>query len=243
MRPILVSLLLAASAAPSAAQAVHGRVLERGTDRPVASAVVELRANGEVRAQARTFDDGSFVLNVPGAGVYRVAAARLGYESLISDDLRIERLDSVALVIRMISSAVGLEPVAARGRRVPARLIGFYERSGRARQGHFLNREVIDQARATRTTDLLRRIPGLQFRPNRKGSFAIRGRGGCEPLVFIDGIEASAFGTTLTVDELVRPGDLEGIEVYGAAAIPPQFMRNHPGNECGAVLIWTRYER
>jgi hypothetical protein len=40
----------------------------------------------------------------------------------------------------------------------------------------------------------------------------------------------------------VRPEDLEGIEVYGSAAIPPEFVRNHTGNECGAVLIWTRYE-
>jgi hypothetical protein len=242
MRPLLVTALLAASAAPAAAQAVHGRVLERGTDRPVASAVVELRVGGDVRAQARTFDDGTFVLNVPGAGVYRVAASRLGYESLISADLRIERLDSLSLVIRMLSNAVGLEPVAARGRRVPARLAGYYQRSGRARQGHFLNREIIEQARASRTTDLLRRIPGLAFRPTRKGGFAIRGRGGCEPLVFIDGMDTSAVGSTLTIDDMVRPEDLEGIEVYGSAAIPPEFVRNHTGNECGAVLIWTRYE-
>ncbi|MFL5539038.1 MAG: hypothetical protein ACJ8J0_08600, partial [Longimicrobiaceae bacterium] len=68
MRPLFVAALLAASATPSAAQMVHGRVLERGTDKPVASATVELRDGSNVRAQARTLDDGSFVLPVPGVG-------------------------------------------------------------------------------------------------------------------------------------------------------------------------------
>jgi len=244
MRSLLVAALLAASAAPSAAQAVHGRVLERGTDRPVASAIVELRAGSEVRAQARTLDNGSFTLVVPGEGTYQVAAARMGYESLLTADLVIQRLDSVALVFRMTSTAVALAPVEAtsRPRQPPARLVGFYERSAKRRQGHFLTRDIIDQARASRTSDLLRRIPGLAFRQTRKGGFAIRGRGGCEPQVYIDGMDVAMFGTATSVDDLVRPADLEGIEVYGSASIPVEFIRNHPGDECGAVMLWTRFE-
>jgi hypothetical protein len=244
MRPLLVAALLAASAAPLAAQAVHGRVLERGTDRPVGSAIVELRAGSDVRAQARTLDDGSFVLPVPGAGTYRVAAERIGYESLLSQELRIERLDSVSMTFRMISEAVALDPVQAssRARVPPARLVGFYERSARRRQGHFLTRDIIDRAGASRTTDLLRRIPGLAFRQTRKGGFALRGRGGCEPQVYLDGMDVSMFGTATSVDDLVRPEDLEGIEVYASSSIPVEFIRNHPGDECGAVMLWTRYE-
>jgi len=244
MRSLLVAALLAASATPSAAQAVHGRVLERGTDRPIPSATVELRAGTEVRAQARTLDDGSFTLAVPGAGTYRVATARMGYESLLTADLVIQRLDSVALVFRMTSLAVALDPVEARSRprSPPARLVGFYERSARRRQGHFLTRDIIDNARASRTSDLLRRIPGLAFRQTRKGGFAIRGRGGCEPQVYLDGMDVAMFGTATSVDDLVRPEDLEGIEVYGSSSIPVEFIRNHPGDECGAVMLWTRFE-
>jgi hypothetical protein len=245
MRPLLVAALLAASAAPSAAQAVHGRVLERGSDRPVASAVVELRAGAEVRAQARTMDDGSFVLPVPGAGTYQVAASRLGYESLLSQEVRIESAqDSVSMTFRMLSEAVALDPVRAssRSRLPPARLVGFYERSARRRQGYFITRDIIDQARASRTSDLLRRVPGLAFRQTRKGGFALRGRGGCEPQVYLDGMDVQMFGTATSVDDLVRPEDLEGIEVYGAASVPVEFIRNHPGDECGAVMLWTRFE-
>jgi hypothetical protein len=244
MRPLFVAALLAASATPSAAQMVRGRVLERGTDKPVASAIVELRDGSNVRAQARTLDDGTFVLPVPGVGTYRVAAARVGYESLLSGDLVIARLDSLDLLFRMTSLAVQLEPVAATTSRYrSARLAGFYERSAKRRQGHFLTRDVIEQARSSRTSDLLRRIPGLSFRATRRGGYAVRGRGGCEPQVYIDGMDVSMFGNVTSVDDLVRPEDLEGVEVYGSSSVPVEFIRNHPGNECGAVMLWTRMGR
>ena len=215
-----------------------------GTDKPVASAVVELRDGSNVRAQARTLDDGSFTLPVPGVGTYRVAAARVGYESLLSGALVIQRLDSLDLLFRMTSLAVQLDPVEATTSRYrSARLAGFYERSTKRRQGHFLTRDVIEQARSSRTSDLLRRIPGLSFRATRRGGYAIRARGGCEPQVYIDGMDVSMFGNVTSVDDLVRPEDLEGVEVYGSSSIPVEFIRNHPGNECGAVMLWTRMGR
>jgi hypothetical protein len=246
MRPLFVAALLVVSATPSAAQKVHGRVLERGTDRPIAAAILELRDGSNVRAQVRTLEDGSFVIPVPGAGTYRVAAARVGFESLLSGDLVIAQPDSLDLVFRMTSTAVELEPVnVSTSRHRSARLAGFYERSAKRRQGHFLTRDVIEQARSSRTSDLLRRIPGLSFRATRRGGFAVRARGGCEPQVYIDGMDVSMFGNVTSVDDLVRPHDLEGVEVYGSSAVPVEFMRNQHGGttQCGAVMFWTRMGR
>jgi hypothetical protein len=245
MRPLYVAALLAASATPSAAQMVHGRVLERGTDKPIPSAILELRDGGNVRAQARTLDDGTFVIPVPGAGTYRLAATRVGFESLLSGDLVIQRLDSLDLVFRMVSTAVALDPVSVSTPRYrSARLAGFYERSAKRRQGHFLTRDVIEQARSSRTSDLLRRIPGLSFRATRRGGFAVRARGGCEPQVYIDGMDVSMFGNVTSVDDLVRPDDLEGVEVYGSSSVPVEFIRNNPTTaQCGAVMFWTRMGR
>jgi hypothetical protein len=168
----------------------------------------------------------------------------MGYESLESADVTIAARDSVSLTFRMMSTAVALAPVEAKStpRQPPARLAGFYNRSQRRRQGHFITRDIIDQARASRTTDLLRRVPGLAFRQTRKGGYALRGRGDCEPQVYLDGMDVSMFGTATTVDDLVRPEDLEGVEVYGSSTIPVEFVRNHPGDECGAVMLWTRFE-
>jgi len=244
MRPLYAAAVLAALATPAAAQSVHGRVLERGTDRPIAAAVVELRDATGVRAQARTFEDGSFMMAVPGAGAYQVAASRLGFEPLLSDAINVTAGDSVSLTFRLLQDAVALAPLQAKSapRQAPARLAGFYERLGRRRQGHFITRDVIDGARASHTSDLLRRVPGLAFRQTRRGGFAIRGRGGCEPQVYLDGMDVQMFGTATSVDDLVRPEDLEGIEVYGSSSIPVEFIRNHPGDECGAVMLWTRFE-
>jgi hypothetical protein len=242
MRPLLVAALLAATAASAAAQTIHGRVLENGTDRPVAAALVELRVAGEVRAQAQSYEDGSFVLAVPVLGVYRVSATRVGYTPLLSEPFRIQAQDSVALVFHLTSSAVRLSPVEVTGaqRQAPARLAGFYERSQHNRQGRFLTREAIEALGASRTTDLLRRLPGLLFRPTAKGGVAVRGRGGCEPQVYLDGMDISMYRDAISVDDMVQPEDLEGVEVYGSSSIPVEYVRNTPGNQCGAVMFWTR---
>ena len=62
-----------------------------------------------------------------------------------------------------------------------------------------------------------------------------------EPLVYIDGMPVNMYGNTTSVDDLIRPDDLEGIEVYGGASVPIQFVRDGPqGSNCGAVMLWTK---
>jgi hypothetical protein len=242
MRPLLVLAASLCAALPATAQTIHGRVLENGTDRPVPSAQIELRSGSEVRASTKSYEDGSFVITAPVAGDYQVAAARVGYESLLSNAFHLEMQDSAALVFRLTAEAVELQPVRANSspRRTAARLSGFYERSRHARAGRFITRETIEAANVARTSDLLRRVPGLEFRPTRKGGLAVRGRGGCEPQVYIDGMDISMYNNAVTVDDMVRPEDLEGVEIYGSASIPVEFVRNTPGNQCGAVMFWTR---
>ncbi|HZD04072.1 MAG TPA: hypothetical protein VE173_04115, partial [Longimicrobiales bacterium] len=36
-----------------------------------------------------------------------------------------------------------------------------------------------------------------------------------------------------------KPGDIEAIEVYSTAGVPPRYA----GNACGVVLVWTRVAR
>ena len=50
MRPLLAAALLAAAAAPLSAQTIIGRVVERGTDRPLGSVQVALRDSRDVVA-------------------------------------------------------------------------------------------------------------------------------------------------------------------------------------------------
>lgn len=242
MRPPLLLAALLCAAAPAAAQSVHGRVLERGSDRPVNSVQVELRVGSAVRGRARTDTTGAFVIYVPGAGTYRLAADRVGYTSLVSEDVKIDYLDSVDVVMHLATDAVALDPVQVRAtpRQPPAWLAGFYGRMRANRFGRFITRDRIEQLNPSRTSDVLRRVAGISFRPTRRGTDAVRGRGGCEPLVFIDGVQVNMYGATTTIDDLVQPGDLEGVEIYDASTIPVEFVRNARGSMCGAIVMWTK---
>jgi len=244
MRPQFIAALLAVAAAPAAAQTVHGRVLERGTDNPVPAATVELRDGDMVRGRVLTDQDGEFDLDIPGAGAYRLSAERVGYIALLSEQVRVGSLDSLDVLFHMTSDAVTLQPVqVTAGRRFTSPLIAaFYERVAQRRQGRFMTREQIAVLHSARTSDVLRRVAGLSVRPNRRGQTALRARGGCEPLVFIDGMQVNMYGgSAFSVDDLVRPDDLEGIEVYSGASVPIQFVRDGPlGSNCGAILLWTK---
>ncbi|MGH7555626.1 MAG: carboxypeptidase regulatory-like domain-containing protein [Longimicrobiales bacterium] len=88
----------------------------------------------------------------------------------------------------------------------------------------------------TLTTDLLRGVAGVHPTPSRRGTGSIvQLRGGCIPRVFLDGLRIQLLG--MTIDDLVRPAELEGIEIYrGAGELPAEFAHG----ACGAVVLWTR---
>jgi hypothetical protein len=244
MRPLsIATALLLCSAAPASAQTLHGRVLERGSNNPVSAATVELRDGDAIRGRVETDRNGVFDLDIPGAGTYRVAAARVGYVSLLSDQVRVGGLDSLDVLFHMTSDAVTLDPVrvSASKRATSPWISDFYERAEAHRQGRFMTREQIAALRSFRTSDVLRRVAGLTMRPSRRGVMALRARGGCEPLVFIDGMQVTSYGSTTSVDDLIRPEDLEGVEVYSGASVPIQFVRDGTVNtNCGAVMLWTK---
>lgn len=242
MRPLVpvAALSLALAAAPAAAQVVNGKLLERGTDRPVAGASVELIGGGGVKGQAVTDSVGEFLIAVEDAGSYRVSVRRVGYSPATSRTFPVDRGDTTILVMRLVAGTILLAPIeaVAKARRLPATLVAFYDRVEENRSGRFLTRDEIDRRRAMRTSDLLRGLGGISIQPTRRGGTRARARG-CEPLVYIDGVYVPTYGMSL--DDLVRPQDLEGIEIYSAASLPPSFVRQRAPS-CGAILFWTRIE-
>lgn len=242
-RLYLAAAMLAVAAAPAAAQVVSGTLLERGSDRPIGGATVELLSGSAVKVRARTDSAGAFGMDVPGPGTYRLAARRVGYQAA-TGELTVQRMDSLEVVFRLATDAVVLDPVqvTAVPRRLPPWLVGFYDRVESYHQGHFITREQVDSRRPFRTTDLLRTVPGLSLVPSRRGmGYVVRSRGGCEPMVFIDGLQVELQGNT--IDELVQPRDVEGVEIYsGIGTTPAEFMRGR-GATCGAIAFWTRLDR
>lgn len=245
MRPLFVStavLALLLCASPAAAQVVNGRLLERGSDRPVVGASVELQeSGGAVRARVLTDTVGDFLIAVEDAGTYRVAVSRVGYSPVLSPTFVVEREDTTAMVLRLVAGTIQLAPIkaVADARALPPSLAAFYDRVEDNRSGRFITRDRIDQMRAMRASDLMRSMAGMRIVGTRRDGTALRTREGCEPMVFVDGVYVQMFGMSL--DDLVRTNELEGVEVYSTSSLPPEFSRFR-GHGCGAVLFWTRFE-
>jgi hypothetical protein len=63
----------------------------------------------------------------------------------------------------------------------------------------------------------------------------------CSVLVAVDGAVLNTTGSSVNANELPRPSEVYGVEVFaGPATVPPQFLRSASGAVCGLVAIWTR---
>jgi len=126
---------------------------------------------------------------------------------------------------------------------------GFYDRA-KGGLGTFVTPDQIERANPLRTTDLLRRIPGVRLEPHpewparwivtmtRSGMFpgGISAGGGgrrCTPRVIVDDVEMLDFD----VDELATQ-NVFALEVYRSPVqVPPQY--GGMGYSCGVIVIWT----
>ncbi|HEX6913430.1 MAG TPA: carboxypeptidase regulatory-like domain-containing protein [Longimicrobium sp.] len=237
MRSLMLLAAACLAAVPARAQVVHGRVVAVDGGSAVAGARVRLvpeRGADSVSAQADSL--GGFTLRAPGKGDYRLAASRLGFREAVSPEFGLEEGDSLEVLFRLSADTVLLNPlqVVAASHRRPRRLEEFYERAGRGAFGWFVTREEIERHPGSRTTDLLWMATGLRVTSGRGFGGVVRGRGGCVPAVYLDGMRIGAG----SIDVWTVPGDLEGIEVYTGGGVPVQYAG--PGSGCAVVLLWTR---
>ena len=242
-RRLLAALGLVLSATPGVAggQVLHGRLIDEVTEAGVVGAAMMLLDGDSARVVAATVTDsvGYFSVAASEAGAFRLRAERIGYPTTVSTPLNVRSGDTIQVEFRISAGAVLLDPVVVTGRRrrPPPMIAEFYQRAERSIFGTFITRDEVERLHPGRVMDLLRRVPGLQIVPLRfGGSSAVLMRGGCRPLVVIDGMQLR---DVRSIDDLVQPLELEGLEVYRSfAEVPVEYggLRD----PCGAILIWTR---
>lgn len=215
---------------------VTGTVDDLDTGLAVAQAriVVMSPDSGSRVATAESDSLGTFVFSVPDEGEYRVRVERLGY-GRAEETVVLEGPD-VSLHASLVPEALDLEPVVVTVRRRRSPRMEEFERRRAHGFGWFVTRADLDKARHGRVTDALRQLPGLRVVTGSMGDGVLVMRGRCRPNIYIDGIATDA---TMSLDLMLRPDDVEGIEVHSAATVPPQFAREG----CGVVLVWTREPR
>lgn len=180
------------------AQQISGRLVDGESGRPVASGLLTLHA-ADSSVVLRTMSDtgGRWTLHAPRPGRYFIAVRRLGYRALVSGAMNISPAGASNTVFRLEQLPVALNPVAARAAAIRRHLElnGFFERQ-KSNFGHFVTPEAIDRRQASRVTDLLTSIPGVQlfvWGGGSAGPLQIGLRGSsvtdgalCRPRVFVD---------------------------------------------------------
>ncbi len=205
---------------------------------------VDVLADRALRSGITTVTDadGAFRFDQLPDGAARLVVRRLGFrpETL---SVEVPQLPGGPVAVLLERVAQPLTPVFVREARRTQPMASGFDRRRTSGFGHFITRADIERENPQRTTDLLRRVPGLTF-SSPDGSPMARFRGGtsgargCEAVYFLDGSPLGSGG--LDVDA-IPPSSIEAIEVYNGAATVPAALRTvmAPGG-CGAVALWSR---
>jgi hypothetical protein len=208
--------------------------------RPLQGARVQLWGSD---VQGTTSEAGSFALAGLPAGTYALEVRAIGYApKRVPVTLSTRAPGSVGIVLDERLNTLQSVVVQADRTKLTKDYNGFLERQKRG-MGRFLSEEDLNRRNPIVITDALRTTPGISVVPNGTGfGYAIQGRGGCQPDVWVDGMRV--FDGATDLDQIVRPMDVAGVEVYnGAATVPAQFMGAGGGGGCGVVAIWTKRGR
>jgi hypothetical protein len=222
--PTLGAIVLALClAGPVAAQvAISGRILEEGTNQPIANVQMGLiDAEGQVSASALTDSIGAFRLEAGGAGDYSISIQRLGFARVRTEPLTLAANEVLQVEITLDPEAVTVDGVrVVADRRVAPWLREVRRRTEKNKRmgvGRVYLREDIQRINPHSVTELLNPV-----------IWGAR----CQPAVLLDGLETEA-------QYIVHNGDmLEAVEIYrGATQIPMEYYRY---STCGVALVWTR---
>ena len=217
----LALLILTLSARPGAAGPVTGQVVDPD-GRGIPGAAVLLTDSTDIVARTVTSSTGHFTIAVPDTGRFEIRVALEGFRArpiAIEDATAARDLGPIALEISAVSEAV---VVSAAQVEIPL--------STTSSSVTVISRDDLERRQVETVADALRAVPGLTVTANggRGALTSVFPRGGESDysLVFIDGVQANAFGGGFDFSQLPI-ANIERIEVvrgpqsalYGSNAI------------------------
>jgi hypothetical protein len=219
------------------AQVVVGRVLDQISGSPIRLANIQLlAADGAVLHETVADSAGRFRVAAPRPGDYRISARALGYSTLQTSELRLDNRVEMLVEVQMSAAALPVQPLRVLARRTYGgnnRLAEYQRRAewtDKSGLGKVIQRADIERMRPSGIEPLLNtesvRITGIERIPVARNL--------CDLDVYLDGTPVSY----REFETLVKPEDLEGIEIYrGIHEIPPEYSYR---TGCGLLLAWTR---
>jgi hypothetical protein len=225
-RCALLVIILLAGGGPAGAQMVMGRVVEEGTEQPIAAVTIELTDTSGLRRGSAVSDTaGSFSVMAPQPGRYRLRVTHVAYAAVQTRMFDAAAGQQVELELRMHATAVPLEPLRVVGQSDfnAGWLQEYYDRAAITRRsgiGRVFFRDEVEREHVPFASAFL-----IYLMP----------RGNCRPTLFVDGLEVQ---DARHLDTLMRPDIIEGVELYNSAAFLPQKYANR--GHCAIALFWTR---
>ena len=225
-------------------RAVPGGPARDSSGAPVATAGVELDGDGQWRTVG---PGGEFRFRGLAAGRHVLRVRALGF-ALVEGELSLGATDSIDVDVTLARAATTLDTVRSVTPVVPPYGPADFQERRQRGGGFYLTRDEFERQAPSRMSDLLVRIPGVERRPksNRLGSIdyvlVMRGTSTvkgdvCPVNVYVDGRNFELGGED--IDRLIRPSEIEAIEVYtGGARIPARY--SGPTARCGVLAFWTR---
>jgi hypothetical protein len=253
-RALTMGLVLAFSCLPTGvvSQQVTGLVLDPERN-PIPTAEIRFQAaDGSVVLGMVAGSEGRFRTNVIEAGHYWIMVSRIGYEATQIGPLALSEGDSIEVELFMDVDAIPLEGITVT---VSARpwwehlespgLWEFWERKEhfeRLGSGNFYTYEDLKPFGGSPAALAITDLAPFFFPENKNGwgnSFFIKGRSGCDPLLFLDGhLLRGLFGEPPVLDDFIPLSLIAAVEVYrGASDVPGEF-RGY-GSNCGAIAVWS----
>jgi len=243
-RPLVVLALTLGAARALSAQddrTVRGSV-STGDGLPVANATIYLvdhADSGTGVLAASSGIDGKFRFSLPVRATSEVLVRRLGFRDRrqpVGPETRKHGTDLAAIALENVMSPALSVVVTDTGAYVGPNAPFF--RHMAAGRGRFVTPAQIARSSPSRTSQVVRMLPGVMLVPMATGGYAVRAAGkSCYVSVWMD--NASYGSRAFDVDN-IPANNLLGLEFYSVGSSMPIEYQTLEAASCGALMLWTR---
>ncbi len=209
-----------------------------------------------------TGSNGHFRLERVPPGAHHLLVRRIGFEPMLAA-VQVSSDDTSRLSFSLLPVTTTLDTVVVGGQRLTPAMQEFEARR-KLGFGQFMTQKEIDKRNVEGLQDLLALFNGVKMLANSwPVSRRMDGIRTCPYEVYIDGVKlpyptapnapstgmrmpratspTNSSTSTFSIDNIVFPKELAGIEVYnGPAKTPLQYKATSGGGFCGVILLWTR---
>jgi hypothetical protein len=211
---------------------VTGKVTNAGGV-PVSGARVSVQGS---ESSAATGQDGKFTLTGVLPGTQAILVRRVGYSPVQTPlDVKVGAANDVT--VRLGSAAPMLSAVKVEAKADPLKSTGF-ERRRKMGFGRYLDLDQIKASNPTYTSDILRRVPGLQVLGSGSSAVVSTTRsGGC--IQFMLDNNRIPVGNGQSIDDVIQPQDVVAVEFYNPVDVPVE-LSGGTNTGCALVVLWSR---